>query len=237
MNIQDWKTKVLDYNTQLNEKLQKNENAKGLYYGFEVIDGRINQSPEILFIGINPGKGKEKRCYLVELESENKSTSYIDPYDDCYRIDYENGYPLAEFSISILKKLGKNDYEIKECLAKSCVKTNLYHITTNNTEDLKSTLNAINEYKSYLDMSNELCIDLIKTIKPKLVIFEGKGAYNPIVQDCCEAFSTWNEEGNLAYFKIEDLNVYCIGYKRNSLGGFEIEPELVAEKIMELNIL
>ena len=71
-------------------------------------------------------------------------------------------------------------------------------------------------------------------------LFKGQAAVmtvNPIVQDCCEAFSTWNEEGNLAYFKIEDLNVYCIGYKRNSLGGFEIEPELVAEKIMELNIL
>lgn len=230
MNIKDWKTKVLAYNEQLNEQLKNNENAKDQYYGFEVIDGKIIENPEILFVGINPGKGNGEPHYEVKFESER--CSYIDPFDEGYT------YPLAEFSICILRKLGlEDDDKIIEYLETKCVKTNLYHIITKGTKDIKPVLDTINSDRAYRDKCNEFCIDLIKAIKPKIIIFEGKGVYNSIVEGCCEAYSTWNNTGNLAYFKIEDLNTHCIGYKRNNIGGFEIKPELVAEKIKELNLI
>ena len=57
MTINQWKEQVLNYNNALNKELKQHKIAQTLYYGFEVIDGKIINNPEILFVGINPGKG------------------------------------------------------------------------------------------------------------------------------------------------------------------------------------
>jgi hypothetical protein len=233
--IEDWKKEVIAYNTQLNEQLQQNEQAKLLYYGFDVIDGQIIKNPDILFIGINPGQGNGNRHFEVIIDSEQMS--YVDVYNTDYKTQYIGGYTLAEFTIDIIRNLGIAESDIQDYMLEKCVKTNLYHIITNNTTDIKSCLDTIANYGDYYNKSNYFCVELIKLLQPKIVVFEGVGAYNPIIEDCCEAKHTWNKEGNLAYFTIDELNVHGIGYKRNNLRGMEIDAATVADKIKSFDVL
>ncbi len=234
MNIQDWKTKVIAYNEQLNQQLKNNEAVKNLYYGFEVIDGKIIENPEILFVGINPGKGGGNPHYEVIFESEQ--VSYLDVFDEGYLEDYEKGYALAEFSIGVLKKIGIKD--IISYFQNKCVKTNLKHIITGTEPDIKKTLQILGSesYGDYYNMSNELCMDLIKTLKPKLVIFEGKSVYDCIITDCYEQIKTWNYNDDYGYYFDAELNCHYLGYKRNAFGGVDTKEDVIAEKILDLNL-
>lgn len=233
--ITTWEKEVFEFNTKINNKLQHDEKAESLYYGFDVIDGKIIENPDILFVGINPGQGNGERHYEVKMESNRMS--YLDVFNEDYREDYKKGYSLAEFAIDIVRNLEVKEDEVPNYLSEKCVKTNLYHIVTDGTSEMNSVFKNIDSFNDYYNKSNYFCIELIKTIKPKIVIFEGVSAYNPIIQDCCEAKNTWNEKGNLAYFKIEDLNAHCIGYKRNNRAGTEIDAKSVADKIKSLNVL
>jgi len=108
----------------LNNQLKSNESAKELYYGFYVFDGKIIQNPDILFIGINPGKGAGLRDYNVVIE-EGERISYLDVYDEGYPY-----YTLAENTIDFLKDVGKSEKEIIEILEKKSLKMNLKRLKT-----------------------------------------------------------------------------------------------------------
>src|SRR5690606_38977076 len=112
-----------------------NSNKKDLYYGFEVLDGKIIEQPRILFIGINPGKGngtKERNIF------ETERISYLDYFDEDYR------YHLAEKTIKFFKIIGWTDDKIKNVFENEVMKTNFYHLATENVTDLNSVLNDIN---------------------------------------------------------------------------------------------
>jgi hypothetical protein len=80
----EWKKEVKNYNSNFNQLLESNSNFKDLYYGFEVIDGKIIDNPSILFIGINPGKGNGK--YGKDILETNQ-VSYLDIFDENYKDD------------------------------------------------------------------------------------------------------------------------------------------------------
>lgn len=215
MNIQDWKTKVIAYNEQLNEQLKNNKDAKDQYYGFEVIDGKIIENPEILFIGINPGIGNGKRHYAVKFDSER--ISYLDKYNKDYRVDYPKTYHLAEKTIKIFKlmEMDWSDEKIIDLLENKAVKTNFYHIATDNGNEINKTVNHIKNgfHHSYFNKSAEFTMELIEIIKPKLVILEGKKVFDNIIVQCCGQNNLWRTDKFGDYFD-KKLNTHFIGYDR-----------------------
>lgn len=235
MNIQEWKSKVMTYNESLNDLLKSSPEAKDLYYGFDVIDGQLLDKAEVLFIGVNPGKGRGDRHHSVILE--NEEPSYLDVYLEDYRKIYERPYRLAEYAVDVFKGLGFTDDKIKTFFEQNVIKTNLYHIITNNQRDIKKALKAVGKEKEYYNKSCEFTFDLIKATQPKLVIFEGKSVYNTIVYDCCWAEDTWNQESQTGYYFKDDLNVHCIGYKRNGIGGIVTNSQEASTIIQSKNIL
>lgn len=227
MNLKDWKKNVIEYNESLNKQLQKNDAAKQLYYGFEIIDGKIIQKPDILFVGINPGKGDGETHYEIKFSTEK--TSYVHPFDKEYV------YPLAEFAIQIIRELGINDdKQIMDYLLTKCVKTNLFHIVTKGDKQIIPALETIKSFKSYWKESVTFITQLIKIIEPKIIIFEGKGVFIDIVENTWGKNVSWDNNTNIAHSFIEDLNVHCIGYKRNNWSGFETDPKMVAEEIKNI---
>lgn len=59
-NLNQWKSEVENYLSELKTQIESNEELKKLCYGFSVIDGKIHNNPEIMFIGINSEKVTEK---------------------------------------------------------------------------------------------------------------------------------------------------------------------------------
>lgn len=230
MNLKEWKTNVIAYNEQLNEELQKKDKAKELYYGFEVIDGKLIENPEILFIGINPGRGDENEDYKISFETER--ISYLDVFNEDYRDDYPNTYHLAEKMIRFFKLMEWPDEQIIDLLTNKAVKTNFYHIATDNKSDIITALNVLDKdlKHSYFKQSAAFTMQLIDIIKPKLVILEGKTVYDAIIVECCEQHNLWNENKFGAYFD-KKLNTQFIGFDRT----FSIENRAVfVDKLKEL---
>ncbi|WP_282147875.1 hypothetical protein [Algibacter lectus] len=213
MTLNEWKNNVIDYNSGLNEKLQSSSTAKKLYYGFEVIDGKLKGKPNILFIGINPGRGDGDRHYTTKLQS--KELSYLDVYDEGYKVDYPNRYHLAEKMIRFFHLMEWSDEKIIELLTNKAVKTNFFHVATNNRNDINKALNTIEKgfHHSYFNKSAEFTMSLIEIIKPKLVILEGKAVFDAIVVGCCEQHKLWNENKFGCYFD-KKLNTQFIGFDR-----------------------
>ncbi|MEZ7494956.1 hypothetical protein QO206_05630 [Leeuwenhoekiella aequorea] len=235
MDIQTWKKEVLEYNNSLNEELKINSEAKELYYGFDVIDGKLLEKAEVLFIGINPGKGSGEVHHTVVMEGEYPS--YLEVFFDNYKEIYKRPYLLAEFAVNIFMDLGFSNDEINTYFTEKCIKTNFYHIITNSQDDIETVLKAVGKEKEYNNKSCEFTEGLIKATKPKLVIFEGKAAYNWFVETCCEEYGTWDSQTNIAYYFVEDLNVHCIGFKRNGIGGIEADVKDVIAIIQSKSIL
>ncbi|WP_419211122.1 hypothetical protein ACNR9Q_10245 [Maribacter sp. X9] len=130
MNIQSWRQQVICYNSVLNDRLKLNIAAKELYYGFDVIDGKLLSNPDILIIGANPGKGNENDHYKVKFSTDR--ISYLDIYNQDYKNDYKNGYHLAEKTLRLFELAGWSDHKIIALLENRAVKTNFYHIITDN---------------------------------------------------------------------------------------------------------
>jgi hypothetical protein len=205
--MKKWEDEVSIYLETINKKLQENNNSKELYYGFEVIDGKLIENPEILFIGINPGFGNEERHYQVKLNSER--ISYLDYFDDYYN------YALARETVKLFELAGFNEEEIIYKLENKCVKTNLYHIITRQSNEIKKCINNSElSYDDYYRESTKFCISLIKTLKPKIVILEGKEVFDTIIVDCYEKNDNWDKELNFGYYFSETENIHFIGYKR-----------------------
>ena len=124
-NLTKWKKEVYEFNTQLVKLLNEKSNHKDLYFGFEIFDGKPITNPEILFIGINPGRGNEESDKnLIETDQ----ISYLDIYNDDYRDDYPNTYHLAEKTIKFFRLINWGDEKIKRKKKKKVLKTNFFNL-------------------------------------------------------------------------------------------------------------
>lgn len=207
-NINDWSTQVKEFNTQLLQQLNIQSNYKDHFYGFEVFDGPIIHNPKILFIGINPGKGNGE---MRNVFSTNQ-LSYLDIYDENYRDDYPNTYHLAEKTVRFFKLMGWDDTKIQDTLRKRSIKTNFYHLATENLSDLKLVINDIDFGKEYFNKSAAFSIQLINIVKPKIVILEGKSVFDYIVGECYGK-NVWNSN-QYGYFFDTQNNTHLLGYSR-----------------------
>ncbi|MBV7440422.1 hypothetical protein KRX57_03245 [Weeksellaceae bacterium TAE3-ERU29] len=225
--IQKWKEEVETYLEDLNKKLLQSEKAKELYYGFEVIDGELKMNPEILFIGINPGAGSKERHYSIRFLSER--ISYLDYFDNEYN------YPLAKETVDIFRSpvLQYKDNEIIKILEKQSVKTNLYHIATDNISDIKKCINQSEyNFNDYYCKCIDFSVSLIKILKPKIVIFEGKSVYSEFDDIFYNVKDTWDNSKEFGYAFYEEENIHFLGYKRNYSNI--CKKENIAEKLKEI---
>ncbi len=228
--INEWKHQVLDYLNKLDQDLQKNEHAKDLYFGFDVIDGQLRPNPDILFIGINPGSSDKKNKSGVRMETPR--ISYLDIYNT--EVEDKYSYPLATNIVNMLKLAGMSEDEIIKLLDERSVKTNLFHIATVGENEIKQALNlsSISNYQKYFQFSTKYCVDLIKIINPKIVIFEGKSTYENIIEVCYGHKNTWNNDLDYGYFFDKLTGVYYIGFSRTYSNINQIES--VASKLNEV---
>lgn len=213
--LEQWKKEVETYLDDLNKKLLKSEKAKELYYGFEVMDGGLKMNPEILFIGINPGEGNGEKHHKVKFYPENYKDriSYLDVFNDDYRDDYPNGYHLAEKTINFFKLMGWDNDKIKSFFENKVCKSNFYYIATKSSKEISQASKCIGLDGEYFNKSAYFTIQLIKTLKPKIVILEGKQVFDNIVEECYEK-SAWSEPDQFGYFYDEQEKIHLIGYTR-----------------------
>lgn len=209
-DLLQWKQEVEKYNSALKTVLDEKSNHKNLYYGFEVVDGKLIEHPDILFIGINPGRGNEEYGRKI---FETSRISYLDVYNEDYREDYKNGYHLAEKTIRFFHKAGWDDHRIKEVFSERAVKTNFFHLATLNRTDLEKVLKDVNRSKEYFSKSAEFSIQLINILKSKVIILEGKTVFDFIVEECYEE-KVWNDK-DFGYFFDEPNQSHILGYNRN----------------------
>ena len=217
-NLNQWKSEIENYLSELKTQIESNEELKKLCYGFSVIDGKIHNNPEIMFIGINSGKGNRESNLEINIETDE--CSYLD--------DYYN-YPLRDQNIDLLKLIGYPENEIKEKLQDNFVKTNLFYVDTVSENDLKKFKN-----KDFFEKSCYFTLGLIKLLQPKVVLFEGKSVYNNIIEDCYEKSGTWDEENGIAHFFDEELNVDYFGFKRSPINNLSYNQNILAEKIKKV---
>jgi len=210
--INQWKTEVKNYNLELNKILKENQELKNLFYGFEVIDGELINNPQILFIGINPGAGDINNIERDIFETER--ISYLDIFNDDYRIDYPNTYHLAEKTIKFFRLAGWNDEKIKEVFLNS-TKSNFYHIATENVDDLNKLFRISGIKEEYFKKSAEFTVDLVKILKPKIVILEGKSVYDNLLGEWFPNKKDW-VENQFTYVKDENMNTMLLAYNRRN---------------------
>lgn len=224
--IEEWKKEVTEYLEKINIQLQKSEDSKNLYYGFEVIDGQLKMNPEILFIGINPGKGNSVRHYEIKLETER--ISYLDGFDGNYK------YTLAKETIEIFKLVVDNEDEIISKFEKDCVKTNFYHISTDDDKDIKKCFDKSDmKFGEYWNKCLEFNLKLITILKPRIVVFEGKSIYDEIIKDTYEIKDSWNNLLDFGYYFSEKENIHFLGYKR-IFSNITTNKEIIAEKLKSI---
>lgn len=224
--IEEWKKEVTEYLELINKQLQTSANSKNLYYGFEVIDGQLKMNPEILFIGINPGKGNGKRHYEIKLETER--ISYLDDFEGNY------SYTLARETINVFKLVGLNEDAIIDKIEKYCVKTNFYHISTDDDKDIKKCFDKSDiKFGEYWNKCLELNLKLISILKPKIVIFEGKSIYDEIIKDTYEIKGSWDNQLDFGYYFSEIENIHFIGYKR-IFSNIATNKEIIAKKLKSI---
>lgn len=226
--LKNWEIDVRNYLKSINEELQNDDEAKKLYFGFEVIDGQLKLNPEILFIGINPGSGSGIHHYDIKFSSER--ISYLDFFENEYP------YPLAKDTISLLSQVGLTKEEIIAKLKNNCVKTNLYHIITSNENEIRFCLNKTQgKFKEYYKNCISTCMSLISILSPRIVVFEGKSAYDAILIDCYGIEDSWDKELNFGYYFSESENIHLIGYSR--LYSNIKAKEHIADKIKSIGLL
>lgn len=177
-------------------KLNINDNqiAKEKFLGYRVFYSPLIINPTVLFIGINPGAGQ-----LCE---------YLDPEERFEYLDYD--FTLAKETKQVFSEIG-----CSHILENSAVKINYYYIITptetelyNFTALLEPTLG-----RQFYEKSGEWTKRMISLINPKIIICEGRRAYDKVT----ELYQgDWKETklSDCWLYENPENNITVVGYSR-----------------------
>lgn len=167
---------------------------ESLYKGIQLYLSPLRRS-EILFIGINPGMGY--------YNYHNKIVKRFTPLDTFEYVGQK--YYLATQTKKLFTELGL------ETIFNTSVKINQFPFATRNEKDLQTLLAKYDkEFKLYY-LSREFVLQAIETVKPKLIICEGKSSFDRLkaILDCTPV--EYNEDT----FVLRHNDFVAIGYKRH----------------------
>lgn len=212
-NYQKWEQSVLKELHKLKAEVDDNDVARSLYNGFYIWDGIVptTLSPDVLFIGINPGNGDPNNTQTVKLSTTAQQITYIE------YIDGENPtYALARETLMVFEKAGYSRAEFKKLLQTKALKTNFYYIITNKQSSISRCLKALDpkRFGDFWGNSYHWTERLIRVLKPKVVICEGKSVYNEILAMNQPLLTLNHWENHCGYFEAGPEYPIVIGYSR-----------------------
>lgn len=169
---------------------------------YEIFYSKFSTNADILFIGINPGG------------NENQMTTAIDSFE---YLDYD--YVLARETKQVFSDAGYP--KLLENLNKEnkVVKTNLYYVSTIGLKEFNiflDELKAKNLLEKFYQLSQKWTSKIIELSNPKIIIYEGKMAYDespPFLNN--ENVVKSIELEDAYFYKYENIPYGMIYYKRN----------------------
>lgn len=202
---------VLELAKKINAQLRSNGNPSEIK-GWKVWYSNIVESPDFLFIGINPNNVQDDIEYFGNsgLDIDGLQV-HLEPDEDI-RYNSDTDWPLSVFTREV--------FQTAEISLSHNVKINYYYLGTDNVK----TLDRLNESKyigetlnaEFRDKSAEWTRKIIELIKPKIIICEGIESFKAVVNDALKPQKDKIEieinSGNIrkATFK----NIPIIGYSR-----------------------
>ncbi|GHV89247.1 hypothetical protein AGMMS50267_16070 [Spirochaetia bacterium] len=204
-----------------------NSRVKELYLGTQIFFGPfyegIGNEPTILFIGINPssveGDAKLWRDVDVRWEDENeKRHNYKEMSDGLQYIAYR-----SELGNSVKKIFGE---EKRYLLADSSSKINCYPFATKGQKELENLLNSLpsNLRNKVVELSKEWLVEVIGTLKPLLIFYEGKYVFDFLKKTYLDKLATDEQK------MLELKNNQVMQTTLNVGGGEDYIDVLIAER-------
>ncbi|UBB89925.1 hypothetical protein J4771_00820 [Candidatus Kaistella beijingensis] len=195
------------------KKLSKEENILDEYFNnlnlkrhvelyYKVFFSRMSYDADILFIGINPGGGEE---WCSPLEKEK--FEYVE-YDYSLAYETKKVFELANYK-NLLQVLDENN---------RVVKTNLYYLVTENKSQLEHFINHIlnkEQREEFIENHKNWASKIIDLSNPKIIIYEGKSAFNESPPYFNNAIRLVDFEKDGIYLvKLKDYKSALIGFSR-----------------------
>ncbi len=160
-----------EWGDKLKELYNTDEKINKLYRGIDIWFSPIIENPEIMFLGINPGAGfcKNNNNTLVHRIEPREMPEYVDK-DVFYILKRDWEYVFGD---------KENCLNRRDLLEKS-VKSNFCYFATENTKNMEKLFTQISG--KFGVSPYKLCGDwtcrMIKEINPKILICEGKKAFD-----------------------------------------------------------
>lgn len=129
-------------------------------------------------------------------------------------LDGENpSYRLAIETIKTFELAGYSISEIRELLNEKSIKTNFYYLITKNKNNIRNCVNELDFYSfnEFRKQSYTWTCQLIKMMRPKVIICEGKSVFDDIQYNFNIVEKSW--VSNCGYF-ISSTGQIVIGYQR-----------------------
>lgn len=217
---ENMKPEIKQFHNEVMGKLNTNEEILKLYCGWKVWFSQIIDEPQILFIGINPGGG-EGGDLTLEPDGE---LQYI--YDKA-------NWPLKNDTINVFNDL-RDIVDLS-----NCIKTNYYYLATKSPKDIEKIGDFLGRNKDnsglgdrFFKNSKKWTRQILEIIKPKLLVCEGKSAFDFLIQHALESRVETNGKNVFSSYN-EIIKTNILYYKRRKGGGI-IDKDLLIKKLREL---
>ena len=203
---------------------EKDEELKSLYRGTTIYFSPIQENPDIMFLGINPGAGHYNH-------TNNTPIYNFEPLEEMEYLSQE--YNLANDWQYVFGEKNLNCIGVLEW----AFKTNCFYIATDDSKKLKRFIQLSGKYlkNEIIEKSKGWTIRMIKLISPKILICEGFAAFDYLknflgdeLVICDEESKQAGENCKCARFR----NIVVFGFKRDVSSRFK-DIEIVIDKIDE----
>jgi hypothetical protein len=193
--LNNLKNEVTAFYRLVKDELSPIENYNEFYKGYKMFLSPVSYDPDIFFIGINPGNGESN----IEDVEEREQFEYL-----------QWDFTLAKETRATFAMIDQS-----HMLSGNVIKTNFYYMITNNEPEIYSTIGKLNEglRTQFYENTKRWTKELIEILQPKIIICEGKQAFDQIV----DIFHPIRIESNYdnCYLAInENYPFKIIGYSR-----------------------
>jgi hypothetical protein len=209
LELEKLQTEVVEYYSKLEEEL-------GIDIFYKIFFSKFSENADILFIGINPGAGEQ-----IKFEGVANKLEYIDD-----SINEEgnqiNNYALAKETMNLFELAGYPNLLQKLDNENKVVKINsIYYVDTKNSEDedikigdFVSNILSKEQKDEFFKLSYEWTFKIIQLTNPKIIICEGKVAYNNLYESIPVAETNKIEIDGILITNYEKLPFTMLTYKR-----------------------